>query len=346
MNENQPNDSVLEVNDLKKYFQQNQSIRDMLFGEPDYIQAVDGVSLDLEENEVVGVIGESGCGKSTLLMTLLLLHDKTDGTIEFEGREVGDLSFSELQEYRSEVQLIMQDPFDSHNPSMTVEDLLREPLEIHDMDDHEERIHQILKDVRLDPPESYLDRRPGQLSGGELQRISIARALILEPSVILADEPVSMLDVSTQASVLNLVEELIEEYEVSMLYISHDLSTISYICDRVHVMYLGRFVETAPTEELLSDPKHPYTEALINAIPLLNPDLDRSRTNIEGSTPTPTGEMTGCRFKDRCPERMDVCDRIPPDFHLDESRTVACHLYSEEEAGRAPSVEKRERGEL
>ncbi len=210
---------------------------------------------------------------------------------------------------------------------MTVRESLREPLTAHGMDRKEERIEDVLREVALDPPESYLGEFPDQLSGGEKQRVSIARALILEPEILLADEPVSMLDVSTQASILRLLSELRDRRELSMFYISHDLSTVAYVCDSIHVMYLGRVIESAPTLELLQNPTHPYSQALLRAIPLPDPDFSRGRTEIEGSPREPIGIGEGCRFRDRCPERMPVCDVTPAFVEVGDARRVACHLY-------------------
>jgi len=210
---------------------------------------------------------------------------------------------------------------------MTVREALREQLDIHNIEDREQRIREVLMQVELKPPERYLDQLPKQLSGGEKQRVSIARALIVEPKVILADEPVSMLDVSTQAAVLKLLRRLVREEGLSMLYISHDLSTVAHLCDRVNVMYLGRIVERAPVMELLNERKHPYTQALFNAIPIPNPYANRTHTSLSNTPPDPIDIGEGCRFRDRCPERMDICEKTPISHIIDDGRMVACHLY-------------------
>ncbi len=317
----------LEIRNLKKYFSQSTSLVDtVLRRRSNDIQAVDNVSLTLHENESKGVIGESGCGKTTLLMTLMGLYEPTEGELLFRGRDTAEFGRKEWKEFRSNVRIIFQDPFNSLDPKYTVRETLAEPLRIHGMDDREGRIERVLEQVQLQPVGKYIDRVPDQLSGGEKQRVSIARALIVEPEVILADEPVSMLDVSTQAAVLNLLSDLIDELGVSMLYISHDLSTVSYICQEVNVMYLGRVVETGPTMDLLDDPKHPYAQALINAIPIPDPHHNRVRTRMEGSPRDPIDLGVGCRFRDRCPERMEVCDRTPASVEVDSCR-VSCHLY-------------------
>jgi peptide/nickel transport system ATP-binding protein len=277
---------------------------------------------------VKGVIGESGCGKTTLLKTLAGLHTRTGGELRYRGEEIRDFTKADWKRFRRNVQIIFQDPFDSLNPTMDVETIILEPLRIHDIGDRDRRVREVLEQVELNPPERYLDKRPAQLSGGEKQRVSIARALVLEPEVILADEPVSMLDVSTQASILKLLSSLIDDLDLSMIYISHDLSTVSYICTEVNVMYLGRIVESAPTRQLLDSPRHPYSQALTQAIPLPDPNFARERTDLKGSTPEPGAVAEGCRFKNRCPERMDVCEMAPAFVPNDDAEGhVACHLY-------------------
>lgn len=330
---------LLEVQNLEKYFDQSQGIVDTLLGrKPETVKAVDDVTFTLHENESKGVIGESGCGKTTLLMVLLGLLDGTGGSIKFKGRDISTFGKRDWKQFRREVQVIFQNPFDSLDPKMSVRETLRIPLKVHGIEDKEERIVETLEQVELRPPERYIDRFPDQLSGGEKQRVAIARALVLRPDVILADEPVSMLDVSTQAVILKLLARLKEEMNLSIIYISHDLSTVSYICDDINVMYLGRIVESAPTMDVLENPKHPYSKALINAIPIPDPNYERERTTLEGSTPDPIGLGEGCRFRERCPERMDICDKTPA-FIQDEGHHVACHLYYDHEEHEAVAEE-------
>jgi peptide/nickel transport system ATP-binding protein len=341
---------VLELRNLKKYFSQNTGFVDSLLGrERKKIQAVDDVTFALHENESIGVIGESGCGKTTLLRTLGGLYKPTGGEIRYKGRDTSEFDKADWKDFRSDVQIIFQDPFNTLDPKMTVRESLREPLNIHGFDDKTDRIYDILERVELEPADRYLDRLPKHLSGGEKQRVSIARALIVEPEILLADEPVSMLDVSTQASILNLLAELREDYDLSMLYISHDLSTVSYVCDSIKVMYLGRVVESAETQALIDDPKHPYSKALVRAIPIPDPHAKRARTTLDEAPRDPIGIGGGCRFRDRCPERMDICEKIPLTVEEGDHQ-VACHLHydheevveEEEEDVAAPEAEVSE----
>jgi len=331
---------ILEVRNLEKTFKQSTGILDLAkerlgLGENPPIRAVDGVDLRLEQNQAQAVIGESGCGKTTLLKTLMGLYSPTGGDVVFDGTNRDEFSKADWKEFRRRVPIIFQDPFNSINPTFTVRDALLEPLGIHDMkgDDPEGKAIDALEKARLTPAETYLDRRESELSGGEKQRVSIARALILDPDVLLADEPTSMIDVSTQASLLNLLDDLVEELGLSMLYVSHDLSTVSYVCDRINVMYLGRVIESGTTDAVLDNPKHPYTQALIQAIPVPDPFSDREPTDLRGTPSDPINLPGGCRFKDRCPERMDVCDRTPRSMETedDAEHTVACHLYYDHE---------------
>lgn len=327
---------ILELRNVQKHFEGStniaETLRQTLFGESsEPIRAVDGVNLTLAQNQVHGIIGESGCGKSTLLLTLMGEHDPTAGEILFKGAPISEFDKADWKDLRRQVQVIFQDPFNTMNPHFTVRETLAEPFKIHDMEADEGKLLELLETVRLTPAHEYIDRHEAQLSGGEKQRVSIARALSLEPDVILADEPVSMLDVSTQASILKLLSDLTDEYDMAMFYVSHDLSTVSYVCDRVNVMYLGRIIESAPTRSVLTDPKHPYTQSLINAIPVPDPFHERPWTELDGTPGDPQDLPAGCRFKDRCPERMDICDQQPPfERHEDDRHGVACHLYTDE----------------
>jgi len=333
--------SVMELEDIEVHFSQTSGVlgevKEALFGTGKTVRAVDGVDLSLEENKVQGIIGESGCGKTTLLETLVGLQQPTNGRIYFEGEPISEFSKKRRRQFNRDVQMIFQDPFNSLDPKYTVSETLGEQLKIHGMENSEEKKLETLERVELNPSERYVDQRPDQLSGGEKQRVSIARALIVEPEVLLADEPVSMLDVSTQASILNLLSRIVSDEEVAMLYISHDISTVSQICDMMNIMYLGRIVETGQTKAVLSDPKHPYTKSLIQAVPIPDPEHNRERVALEGDIPDSLDIPLGCRFKDRCPERMPICDQQPLDWGIDDDREVACHLYydHERETGRA-----------
>jgi peptide/nickel transport system ATP-binding protein len=339
---------VLELRSLEKHFDTTsgltETIKNRLVGEgPRLVRAVDDVDLTLEENHVQGVIGESGCGKTTLLRTIIGIYEPSGGEMRFHGQPTSAFTKEEWKEFRRQVQIVFQDPFNSLDPKFSVRRTLAEPLEIHGIDYDRTDIEEMLESVGLTPASQYIQQFPNQLSGGEKQRVAIARALITEPDVILADEPASMLDVSTQAEILNLLSELTDEFGVSMVYISHDLSTVSYVCDRINVMYLGRIVEKAPTREPLSDPKHPYTQALIRSIPIPDPHYEREQATIGGEPGDPIDMPKGCRFKNRCPERMDVCDQTPFDVAPDEdgTRSVACHLYYDHEAMAEPEAIER-----
>jgi len=329
-------DPILRTDGLKKHYKQSTTplevLRSKLTGggkEP--IKAVDDVDLSFHENEISGVIGESGCGKTTLLETLIGLHDPTAGEIYFDGRPTSEFGSEEWHEYRRRVRIIFQNPYEAMNPKFTVRRALTEPLSIHGLDTDEERLYDVLERVNLTPPEQYLDKYEGQLSGGEKQRVAIARELIVDPDVILADEPVSMLDVSTQVAILHMLKELAAEDDLSVIYISHDISTVSYICEEVNVMYLGNVVESAPTRKLLDDPEHPYTRELLRAIPIPDPDHDRTRSNVPGNPPDPVNLPSGCNFKERCPDRMEICDVEPVLFPTGEEHRTKCHLHYDHE---------------
>jgi len=323
---------LLELRGIEKHFEQQQSLKEVLFRKKKPpVQAVDGVSFELKTNESKAIIGESGCGKSTLLKTLMGLHDHTGGKLYYKGRDTGGFVDSDWKEFRRNVQMIFQDPFNSLDPKKTVRSTLKQPLKIHNIENKSTRVHNVLEDVELNPPEKYLDRFPSQLSGGERQRVSIARALVLNPDVILADEPVSMLDVSTQAAILKKLKQLVDTRDISMLYISHDVSTVSYVAETIKVMYLGRIIESAPTEKLLSEPKHPYSQALISSIPVPDPTHKREHPYVKGSPRDPIDIGEGCRFRDRCPEKMDVCDKTPKYIEVESDHDAACHLCYDHE---------------
>ena len=296
---------LVEVQNLSKLFGMTQGVTDRLLGrEPNPVRAVDDVSFQINEGDILGIAGESGCGKTTLGKLLVKLNQPTHGTIEFDGKDINDLSKQEENEFRQRVQMIFQDPFESLNPRMTVFQSIVEPLKINDIGegyhDRRDRVKDVLNDVGLAPAEAYLDEFPNELSGGELQRVAIARALVVNPDFVVCDEPVSMLDVSIRAGVLNLMKELQDEYGLTYVFISHDLSLIRYMCDRTAIMYLGNVIEQGPTDDVVMDPKHPYTEALFDAVPEIDPEAERHRANVTGEVPNPRNPPSGCRFHPRC----------------------------------------------
>lgn len=306
-------DTLIEVDNVSKWFDMSQGVVDRLLGrEPTPVRAVDDVSLNINEGDIMGIAGESGCGKTTLGKLLVQLHQPTGGEIRFDGNDVTNLTKDEEREFRQRVQMIFQDPFESLNPRMTVFQSVIEPLRINDMHDgyqeRRERVIEVLNEVGLSPAEAYLNEFPKELSGGERQRVAIARALVVDPDFVVCDEPVSMLDVSIRAGVLNLMKKLQKEYGLTYVFISHDLSLIRYMCDRTAIMYLGDVIEQGPTAEVVENPQHPYTEALFDAVPEIDPQADRHRANVTGEVPNPRNPPSGCRFHPRCSKIIPPAD--------------------------------------
>lgn len=327
------NQFILEVKNLKKYFRAG---RPGWFSRADhFIHAVDGVSLQLKRGEVLALVGESGCGKSTLSLTLMGLEETTEGSIIFEGKVITHADHRERKAIRQRIQMVFQDPYESLNPTQTIEEIVSEPLAVHGLapnsDERRERVRRALEDAGLKPAEDYLHRFPHQLSGGQRQRVVIAGALVLEPHLLLADEPVSMLDVSIRAEIINLLADLRRSRGISVIFITHDLGTVGYFADRVAVMYLGRIVEIGTMEEVLKDPQHPYTQALLSVIPVPNPRLRKKRVILQGETPNPMDLPRGCRFHPRCPAAMEMCKASDPQLiELSETHRAACLLLVNE----------------
>ena len=322
---------VLQVKDLKKYFPIKGGMISKTVG---HVKAVDGVTFNLKRGTTMGLVGESGCGKTTTGRVILRLSgEKTDGHVLFNGQEVYDLSAKELRALRPKMQIIYQDPFSSLSPRLPVGEIIGEAVREHKLvpkDEYDDYIDTIMDNCGLQP--FHKNRYPHEFSGGQRQRICIARALALNPEFIVCDEPVSALDVSIQAQIINLLKELQEKYNLTYLFISHDLSVVEHISDTVGVMYLGNLVEYADTEKVFSNPLHPYTKALFSAIPIPDPDYQMNRVILEGSIPSPANPPSGCKFHTRCKECMEICKHAVPDWQeVEPGHFCACHLYNSAE---------------
>lgn len=320
---------LLKVEGLKKYFPIKKGLLGKTVGQ---IKAVDNVSFYVNEGETLGIVGESGCGKSTTGRMLMRLLEPTEGTVEFDGKDLTSLSTEEMRKTRRDIQMVFQDPYASLNPRHTIEKILGEPLLVHGMRDSKERrdkIYEFLEIVGLS--RYHAKRYPHQFSGGQRQRIGIARALMTNPKLIIADEPVSALDVSIQAQVLNLMKDLQSEFNLTYIFIAHDLGVVRHISDRVGVMYLGKIVEVSESEQLYANPLHPYTQALLSAVPVPDPAYEKQEILLEGDIPNPADPPTGCTFHTRCPYVMDICRKeIPQLVEMEKGHSVACHLYNDE----------------
>ena len=323
---------IVSLNNIKKWFPVRQGFLANILarGEQQFVRAVDGVSVDIKRGEVFGLVGESGSGKTTVGRLALRLLEPTDGKVLFNNIDLTSYSKEDLRQLRSRMQVIFQDPMASLNPRMTVSDAISHPLKIHqpDMVEHKEEIlHAILEDVGLSPPEIFLNKYPHQLSGGQRQRVVIARALVTEPDLILADEPIAMADVSVRALLLELMIQLKDEHNLTYLFITHDLATAKYICDRIGVMYLGKLVEVSGLSNVYRKPLHPYTQALMAAVPIPDPLRRRSIPLPRGEIPSPINPPPGCRFHPRCPYVEDICGRDEPELReIEPGHTVACHF--------------------
>ncbi len=317
---------LVKVENLKKYYPVRGGVLRQI---TDWVQAVDDVSFEIYRGETLGLVGESGCGKTTVGRTILNLIEPTDGKVFIEGKNVFELNRRELKALRSEMQIIFQDPFASLDPRISIAESIAEGMKIHRMGNGKERFEEVLSILKKVGMEEYHARRfPHEFSGGQRQRIGIARALAMKPKFIVCDEPVSALDVSIQSQVLNLLNDLQKEFNLAYLFIAHNLSVVEHISDRVAVMYLGKIVELATREELFRNPLHPYTQALMSAVPVPDPDLKRERIILEGDVPSPLDPPSGCRFHPRCPFVMDHCKVEEPEFKPHPSGSqVACWLY-------------------
>jgi oligopeptide transport system ATP-binding protein len=320
------NNTLLAIKNLKKYFPVKGGIFSKTIG---YVKAVDDISFNIKKGETLGMVGESGCGKTTTGRAIIRIIEPTEGQVRFEGKNLLELKKLELRKERRNIQIIFQDPVGSLNPRMTVGNIVGEPLVIHNIvknrKEKEEKVKNLLEIVGLN--EGYAKRYPHEFSGGQRQRIGIARALALNPKLIICDEPVSALDVSIQAQIINLLEELQEELKLTYLFIAHDLSVVKHISNRVAVMYLGKIVELAPTVELYSNPQHPYTEALLSAVPIADPTVTRKRIILGGDVPSPFNPPLGCRFHPRCKYVKKICNEQEPELiDRGNGHFVACHF--------------------
>ncbi|CCU78015.1 Oligopeptide transport ATP-binding protein OppF (TC 3.A.1.5.1) [Halanaerobium saccharolyticum subsp. saccharolyticum DSM 6643] len=319
-------ENLLEVKNLKKYFPVKAGIFKKTVA---HVKAVDDISFAVKEGETLGLVGESGCGKSTTGRTILRLLEATAGEVIFEGKSVMDLDKKQMRAIRRDMQIIFQDPYASLNPRMTVADIVGEPLDIHKLaknkKERNEKVREILENVGLGA--EYMHRYPHEFSGGQRQRIGVARALAVDPKLIIADEPVSALDVSVQAQVVNLLQDLQKEFGLTYLFIAHDLSVVKHISDRVAVMYLGKIVELTDKKELFKNPMHPYTQSLLSAIPEADPKKKKDRIILEGDVPSPVDPPSGCRFHPRCPKAFEPCSVKEPEFkEYGDGHFAACHL--------------------
>lgn len=322
-------DTILKVDNLKVYF----PVSNGFLKKKSFVKAVDGISFEIKKGETFGLVGESGCGKSTTGRAIVKIYKPTDGTVEFEGKDVTTIKGGDIKQFKKDMQMIFQDPYASLNPRMTVGEIIREPMDIHGIydtkEEREKRVRELLEIVGLKP--DHIRRYPHEFSGGQRQRIGIARTLALNPKFIVCDEPISALDVSIQAQVINLLEEIQEKMGISYLFIAHDLSMVKHISDRIGVMYLGNMVEVGKSDDVYHHPLHPYTQALLSSVPIPDPKAAglKKRIVLEGELPSPIDPPSGCVFRTRCPKATERCAQEKPKLRSVDGRQVACFLYDE-----------------
>lgn len=325
---------LIKVENLKKYFPVNKGFKDIFNKEKTYVKAIDDISFEIGEGEILGLAGESGSGKTTTGEILVKLQDITGGEITFKGHDFMAKSSEENKRFRKEVQMIFQDPYETLNPRFTIFETIAEPLKIHGMKEKDkiyEKVIEALEIAELKPAEQYVFRYPHELSGGQRQRVAIARGIVMEPKFLVADEPVSMLDVSIRADILNLLKGLREKMGLTMLYVSHDLSTIKYLCDRIAIMYLGKIVEIGDINAVIGNPQHPYTKVLLSAVPVADPDQKRQRIEIDDEVPDQINLPEGCRFSPRCPYATEECKTCDHTLVETEGGQLSACIYSNEE---------------